>query len=304
MLHFFEQNWFGILSILIGFLISLYFAINDFHKPRLKIYCQSTRIIGLFPEVSNNLTEELEIKYKGILIPRLTRTVYILWNGGLSTIKSDELVTKNPLKISSVKENEILSCKIIKVNNESCESVIETILPKNEYKLSFEYLPRNDGVVIEVYHTSEQERLPFTGCLKSNKKFDLFVDATDGLEWVQPSKRILFNQNIYSFFSRNWVQKFITYSTFIMGIYSLLSAPFVYFYGIENFKNFFQNILPHYSASNFSGPIEMKQNEHGWMLALCGLILIAGAFQMLSVMKLPYPKSLNFDDLEFDTRED
>jgi hypothetical protein len=155
---FFSQGWgVALVGILAGLLISLYFYRASRIGPRPSYQLKALRLIA---KDEGALPEEVEILFKGMSVPRLTKTHVIFWNSGKAMIDGKEIVVDDPLRLEFSKEAQVLRARIAKPTNKTNKFEIKiNDKSPNEVFCSFDYLNVGDGAVIELLHTGE-ERYP------------------------------------------------------------------------------------------------------------------------------------------------
>lgn len=154
---FFSQAWVGLVGILAGFLIAFLFYRASRIGPRPSYQLRALRLIA---EDERVLPEEVEILFKGIRVPRLTKTHVIFWNSGRVILEGKQIVDADPLRLEFSKDAQVLRARIVKATRDTneFEAKINDKSP-NEVVCHFDYLDVGDGVVIELLHTDE-ERYP------------------------------------------------------------------------------------------------------------------------------------------------
>ena len=133
----------GLLVGIVGTLVAV--KSRRIRKPRFAVSGQN-----LIRDFAARL-EGLDIRYRGQPISTLTVTKVAIWNKGSETIKSEDIASSDPLRIS------ILGGEILDIE------VIQTTKPSNLFKVAmgsedealvrFEYLDKNDGGVVQLLHT-------------------------------------------------------------------------------------------------------------------------------------------------------
>ncbi|WP_162094260.1 hypothetical protein [Pseudomonas chlororaphis] len=122
----------------------------------------------LLGSASDALPSEIVVQYNGISIPRLTKSILIFWNSGENTIKGEDIVAKDPLRFHVGDDGRILSILILKssrvVNDFSLLPPREEDI--NEMEFTFNFLDANDGVVVEILHTSTDRKPRIKGTLR------------------------------------------------------------------------------------------------------------------------------------------
>ncbi len=105
---------------------------------------------------------EVEVRYRGTPVSRLTSSTVWIWNAGLKTVNGEDIVPHDPLRLHF--GGEVLSVRIIKTNRkvsrlmaEKSEDVSEE--GKRTVYCSFDFLDRRNGSVLEVLH-SGSARVP------------------------------------------------------------------------------------------------------------------------------------------------
>lgn len=155
---FFSQGWVGaLLGILGGLLIAFFFYRASRIGPRPSYQFKALRLIA---ENERALPEEVEILFKGMSVPRLTKTHVVFWNSGKAMLDGKQIVDVDPLRLEFSKDAQVLRARIVKATRETNEFEVK-INDKcpNEVVCSFDYLNVGDGAVIELLHTDE-ERYP------------------------------------------------------------------------------------------------------------------------------------------------
>ncbi|MCH5172553.1 MAG: hypothetical protein J1F31_06985 [Erysipelotrichales bacterium] len=111
---------------------------------------------------STNTISNVNVSYKDEPISNLTITNFIIWNSSDKPIRKDDIVPKSLLCFfannSAVK---ILDISIIKTNNPSINAQI--IQNENDINLTFDFLKKKNGVVVQIIHTGQDEDIKFTG---------------------------------------------------------------------------------------------------------------------------------------------
>jgi hypothetical protein len=109
---------------------------------------------------SNNLIQDnisqmsgLEIEYKGHEVQTLTVSKVLFWNKGFETINRDDIVAANPLRIKCSDDVQLLDTKILSENTPSNRFSIEIDDTKSFGNMTFDYMDKDDGVIIQIIHT-------------------------------------------------------------------------------------------------------------------------------------------------------
>lgn len=161
--NFFNQGWVGAIIGIIGVLIAIYTYKSTKIGPRLVFQMNSLKIIG-----KNEITpDEITIFYKGIKVPRVIKTTFIIWNSGTKTIDGHNIVKSDPLRLEFKESEEIIGASILKSTKEVNQfEIMNDENKRNVLNIDFEYLDPNDGVTIEILHTDIMRYPEFKGTIK------------------------------------------------------------------------------------------------------------------------------------------
>jgi len=118
------------------------------------------RGVRLLGHAESKLPKEVSVQYRGSDIPRLTRSVVVLWNDGEKTISGADIVKEDPIRIDTGDDSSIVACTLLKaarpVLQASCQ---QSTQDSRTVVVSFDFLDPNDGLVVELLHTG-RERYP------------------------------------------------------------------------------------------------------------------------------------------------
>ena len=121
-------------------------------------------------EVINNkeaFLSKLNILYDGESIDRLTITKITFWNNSFPTINSADIIEAAPFS-AFINNGSILECSVLKGDN--TPNRIDAILSEdNKVKISFDYLDRKEGGIIQVVHTGDEDSIDITRKIKGGK---------------------------------------------------------------------------------------------------------------------------------------
>ena len=102
--------------------------------------------------------EKLSIMYAEKQIDNLCVSTFTIWNSGNRSLQSSDVVASKELTITASDKSSVLDASIICTSEPTNNFVIE-ILDERTVKIFFDYIDRNDGVVIQVIHTGSEEEL-------------------------------------------------------------------------------------------------------------------------------------------------
>lgn len=126
----------------------------------------------LLGSASDALPHGISVQYHGTNIPRLTKSVIVLWNTGENTISGDHLVSLDPLRFHVGSDGAILSATVLKATRDVNGFWVSVPTPQtpNEAVVGFGYLDSGDGIVAEILHTSAQRYAEIKGTVQGLPK--------------------------------------------------------------------------------------------------------------------------------------
>jgi hypothetical protein len=160
-----SPGWVGSLIGLAGVISAVVVYLLTRQRTRLGFSYFGEHLLG---SSSDSLPQGITVQYAGITIPRLTRSVIVLWNCGENTLLGDSIVKKDQLRFCVREGGRILSIQVVKASRDVNEFVFSPPPPnpENEAIFTFNYLDKNDGVVVEILHTSADKRPSIKGTLR------------------------------------------------------------------------------------------------------------------------------------------
>lgn len=151
---FFQSSpWYNILALTTT-LIGTIYGVASFiigNRKRIPVYAMQTA--HLIRDVINE-NDNIKITYKDQEFPNLSSTKFVFWNRGRLPIKSNDIASKNPIKISIDEKYQILDAFIDKQTDKDNNFVLEKTEDNKCLIVKFEFLEYNDGVSIRIIHTA------------------------------------------------------------------------------------------------------------------------------------------------------
>lgn len=147
-------SWIGTAIAVLGFVFAYYFYVKS--KRTKQPYCItfSSAITGKVLRT----VPDLELTYKKRPINNLALTKLVFWNAGAETIHSSDIPEKSPFLIKLNGDAKILNCNLEFVKKEA-SAIAATVAPaQDQIMVTFDYLDRNDGFVLELLHTGESDK--------------------------------------------------------------------------------------------------------------------------------------------------
>jgi len=222
------RNWLTYISLFLC--IIFYYMSKKERLPYVNI-CLDTVIDNL----GKNDTP-IKVLYNDDVISTLTKAEFTFWNAGRETIRKEDIAEADPLRIE-FKNGKILNVILKKSNNYNNATFIvnET---KDTVFLSFDYLDRNEGLVLDIL-TDGIIEIEILGKIKGygEPKYKRIVNPQD-LKWIIFNNFvgpiILLSMVGYFAFS---IDFFNSTFTFIFASASVVFSIFAIFNGIKNLMN-------------------------------------------------------------------
>ena len=144
--------WFSILMLVFAVLGFLSVFIVYFKTKKARRPCYAVSSYNIFTDVVSEV-ESLEVSYAGKQVGSLTSTKVLFWNKGRETIRKDDLAPSDTLKLETEGEVRILDAKILHQKNPANRFHVPTPLHTSMLPLAFDFVDRDEGVVIQLLHT-------------------------------------------------------------------------------------------------------------------------------------------------------
>lgn len=153
--------WVGTVLAIVSLAAAFYFYRKSRRVSLLVYQRYETALVGsavaAFPD-------ELEIRFGGTTVPRVTATQLILWNAGNTTINGDQIVEADPLRFAFPAECQVLRATIDKLSRPANSVVLRS--DGNVVMVSFDYLDPQDGVSLTIYHSAGRQQVVGCGTLR------------------------------------------------------------------------------------------------------------------------------------------
>jgi len=147
-------------AIAIGYIFYVLQAQRD--APSLAYQSSSVRVVTRSEEEVGGL--DLDVRFKGTAVPRLTRTRLAIWNPRWAVVRGVDIAESDPLRIG-FRGAEILDVRSVKQSREAILFVAEA--REGTCFMEFDFLDRHDGVVLDLLHTgSDTDKPSFQGTVR------------------------------------------------------------------------------------------------------------------------------------------
>lgn len=138
------------LCTIVGIPLTIFISHRDKKKKILSI---SVRTIEL---VKNNTIQNLKTIYNDKEINNLFKTEFIFWNNGNTCLKKEDMA--EPIHIEFDDESSILSTNLVSFIDKTNKISIKKT-KDNKCNVGFDYLKKNQGGKIEIYHTGRDSSI-------------------------------------------------------------------------------------------------------------------------------------------------
>lgn len=158
--------WLVLATCTIGAMIfALYTWFAGKERKEISFSSNSFKIIN----AGKSTIPELQLLYQNKAIDNLTITRFAIWNSGNRVISSDDIVAVKPLTLACHNnETKILDATIIKQGEPT--NMFKTIrAEEDKFILDFDYIDKQDGIVLQVLHTGPSINLELECKIKGGK---------------------------------------------------------------------------------------------------------------------------------------
>jgi hypothetical protein len=129
------------------------------------------RALRLLGPDEKALPEEVEVRFKGQAVDRLTKTHIVFWNSGKALVRGSDIVKDDLLRCEFSEGSRVLEARVLKVTPPTNKFGAETDsnVP-SKVVLTFDYLDPNDGAVVEILHTDTKRYPDIKGTVRGVPK--------------------------------------------------------------------------------------------------------------------------------------
>jgi hypothetical protein len=143
---------FGSIVGIAGFVLAIIFYVRGKKIRRLSAESTSTVVVGAAGEAD----DRLKIVFDEHEVPRVTRSVFVLWNSGHETIRGNDVAISDPIRVEFPSGTTILAANIERITRDSINAQILQTDPGDppSVRLTFDFIDRNDGILYSIMHTA------------------------------------------------------------------------------------------------------------------------------------------------------
>jgi hypothetical protein len=173
------RGWVGTIIGIAGILIA--FVLYAISKVRPKLVWQ-TRGWQLNGGTHPTLGTDLEVRFRGQVVPRVSLCQAVVWNAGTATLRGSDIVAEDPVRLELPEGERILQVTVFRPTRKV--NAFAARAEGNAVILAFDFLDPKDGAFINVLHTSERLVPNGLGTVRGMPSGFTFWG-----EWVEPGQR-------------------------------------------------------------------------------------------------------------------
>jgi hypothetical protein len=169
-LSWLKANWFSVGTFIVGFILAVWGLAVTYRHRRIKGPRYALVSHNLVYNLVSNVPS-LQILHAGKDIANLTVTRIAFWNAGGGTIQKGDIAKADTLQIKPKNGVQILSAQLIRESNLVNKFTISVAKDKSHIALDFDFLDKDQGAVVQVFHTGLGRRdLIISGTIKGSGK--------------------------------------------------------------------------------------------------------------------------------------
>jgi len=146
----------------VGIILSIIFYIKSIRVKRPVCLVHSSSLI-------RNLSDDfpsLRIAYGSTGVDSLTVSKVAFWNAGRETIDGEDIAEADPLCVAVAEGHSLLEVRVLTESDRANQVKTRRLDSGAACLVSFDYLDRGDGLVLQVVHTGEDSHVQITGTIK------------------------------------------------------------------------------------------------------------------------------------------
>ncbi|MBT2789183.1 hypothetical protein [Paraburkholderia strydomiana] len=161
-------GWVGSIIGILGVVAAVITYFLTRQRSRFAYRTSGERLLGLTTE---GLPPDITVQYRGQEIPRLTRTLVVFWNDGEKSVSGEDVVGSDPLRLRFADDARVLAATVLKQARNVCQvQARHNLAEPTDVEITFAFLDKNDGAVVEVLHTGKEREAAFLGTIKGLPK--------------------------------------------------------------------------------------------------------------------------------------
>ena len=181
-----SQPWLGTVLAVLGLAAAVFFYRRSRRVSRLAYQFDEVTLLG---SSRSAFSDEVEIRFSGRVVPRVTAARLIVWNAGNTTLRGSDIVQADPLRVHLQDEGIILKASVVRVTRDVNDFAVSLEgQGQPEAALAFDYLDPGDGALLEVLHSGGRRALQIAGTMRGLRlgpqsfgRMDAFPERTQSL---------------------------------------------------------------------------------------------------------------------------
>src|SRR5216684_5422248 len=115
-------------------------------SPRLAYQIRHTLVVGS----SRSATSQIEIRYRGTVVPRVTRSEVVIWNAGHATFDGKNAAENDPPRVAVAGGAKVLDAAITRTTRDVIDAEFDLTARPNDVDYTFDFLDPRDGFTLDI----------------------------------------------------------------------------------------------------------------------------------------------------------
>lgn len=161
-----SNPWITLISLIfagLSILLAIYFGIRSLPRKKILVTFENNEILS----IKDEFLSKLNITYDEKPVEKLTVSKMIFWNGSFPTINNTDIINAEPFSII-LTDGELLDASVLK-GADTPNRIHVARTTDSSAQISFDYLDRKEGGIIQIIHTGTHSSVGFTKLLKGGK---------------------------------------------------------------------------------------------------------------------------------------
>lgn len=148
---------------------STIFTIYTWRRGRKKSEFSTVKTSYKIISSEKKTSEKMVFLYDGKSINDLSVSKIAIWNSGNNEIRKEDIVSDCPLRIISQGDSTILDAEII-IQSDPADKFSVSSIDSNAVELGFDYVNKNDGIVVQIFSCGDTEDLAVDCKIKGGER--------------------------------------------------------------------------------------------------------------------------------------
>lgn len=163
-IDFFSKPWVGNILGLLGIGAAVYFYLRSRRVSRLAFQKDGITLVG---GKQSAFPDEVSIHFEGDMVEQVTRSRFVIWNAGNTTLDGKHVAESDPLRLELKGGAQFLKLDVLRTSREVNKF---TVAPRSGNSkildAKFDYLDPGDGITIEILHSGSRSDLSLHGTIR------------------------------------------------------------------------------------------------------------------------------------------